>query len=36
MTSGGAIWFQAAGMFDGTNVYLVASDKGVTGKVQVW
>jgi len=36
MTSGGAIWFQAAGMFDGTNVYLVASDAGVTGKVQVW
>jgi len=36
MTSGGAIWFQATGMFDGTNVYLVASDAGVTGKVQVW
>jgi len=36
MTSGGAIWFQATRMFDGTNVYLVASDAGVTGNVQVW
>jgi hypothetical protein len=36
MTSSGAIWFQAAGMFDGTNVYLVASGAGVTAQVQVW
>ncbi|HMD97332.1 MAG TPA: hypothetical protein VKM93_08425 [Terriglobia bacterium] len=36
MTSGGAIYFQAAGMFDGTNVYLVASNAGVTGQIQVW
>jgi hypothetical protein len=35
MTSAGAIWFQAT-MFDATNLYLVASAAGVTGKVQVW
>ncbi len=36
MTSGGSIWFQAALMFDATNLYLVASGAGVTGKAQVW
>lgn len=35
MTSSGAIWFQPA-MYDATNLYLVASDVGVTGKVMVW
>ena len=36
MTSGGAIWFQSATMYDNTNLYLVASDPTVTAKVQVW
>ena len=36
MTSTGSIWFQTAPMFDGTNLYLVASGAGVTGKAQVW
>ena len=36
MTSGGAIWFQPATMYDGTYLYLVASDAGVTAKVQIW
>jgi hypothetical protein len=36
MTSGGAIWFQSPTSYDGTNLYLVASDAGVTGKVIVW
>jgi len=36
MTSSGSIWFQASLMFDATNVYLVASAAGITGKVQVW
>jgi hypothetical protein len=36
MTSGGAIWFQAPTSYDGVNLYLVASDAGVTGKVIVW
>lgn len=36
MTSSGAIWFQAAPLFDGTNLYLVASQGGITAKVQVW
>jgi hypothetical protein len=36
MTSGGAIWFQSPTDFDSTNLYLVASDAGVTGKVLVW
>ncbi len=36
MTSAGAIWFQASTLYDGTNLYLVASDASVTGKVQVW
>jgi hypothetical protein len=36
MTSGGAIWFRTPISYDGTNLYLVASDAGVTGKVVVW
>lgn len=36
MTSGGAIWFQSPTDIDGTNLYLVASDVGVTAKVVVW
>ncbi len=36
MTSGGSIWFQTPTMFDTTNLYLVASDAGITGKVQIW
>lgn len=36
MTSGGAIWFQSPTDMDATNLYLVASDAGVTAKVQVW
>ena len=36
MTSSGAIWFQSPTSYDGTNLYLVASDAGVTGKVIVW
>ena len=36
MTSPGAIWWQSAMDFDGVNLYLVASDAGVTAKVQVW
>jgi len=35
MTSGGAIWFQTPS-YDGENLYLVASDAGVTGRVIVW
>lgn len=35
MTSPGAVWFQTT-MFDSTALYLVASEAGVTGKVQVW
>jgi hypothetical protein len=35
MTSGGAIWFQTPS-YDGTNLYLVASDTAVTGRVIVW
>lgn len=34
MTSGGQIWFQSA-RFDATNLYLVASEAGVTGKAVV-
>lgn len=34
MTSNGQVWWQAT-MFDGTNLYLVASAAGVTCKVQV-
>jgi len=36
MTSGGAIWFQTPNSYDGTNLYFVASDAGVTGRVIVW
>jgi hypothetical protein len=36
MTSGGAIWFQFPTMYDEANLYLVASDAGVTAKVQLW
>ncbi len=36
MTSGGAIWFQSATMYDATNLYLVASDATVTAKVVLW
>jgi hypothetical protein len=35
MTSSGAIWLQAT-LWDATNLYLVASESGVTGKVQLW
>lgn len=36
MTSSGAIWFQSPTDMDGANLYLVASDAGVTAKVQIW
>jgi hypothetical protein len=36
MTSGGAIWFQTPLSYDGVNLYLVASDAGITGRVIVW
>jgi hypothetical protein len=36
MTSPGAIWWQSPTDVDGVNLYLVASDAGVTAKVQVW
>jgi hypothetical protein len=36
LTSGGALWFQSPTMYDTTNLYLVASDAGVTAKVQIW
>jgi len=36
MTSAGAIWWQQPTDVDGVNLYLVASDAGVTAKVQVW
>lgn len=36
MTSGGAFWFQPATLFDATNLYLTASDAGVTASIQVW
>ncbi|HTS69295.1 MAG TPA: hypothetical protein VMO17_09950 [Terriglobia bacterium] len=35
MTSPGAIWWQSPTDMDGVNLYLVASDAGVTAKVQV-
>jgi hypothetical protein len=35
MTSGGQIWFQTE-RYDATNLYLVASDSGLTGFAQVW
>ncbi len=36
MTSGGAIWFQSPTDMDAGNLYLVASDAGVTGKAVLW
>jgi hypothetical protein len=36
LTSGGALWFQSPTLFDGANLYLVASDSDITGKVQLW
>jgi hypothetical protein len=36
MTSPGAIWWQSPADMDNINLYLVASDGGVTAKVQVW
>ncbi|HET7099558.1 MAG TPA: hypothetical protein VFJ52_00290 [Terriglobia bacterium] len=36
MTASGAIWFQSSTMYDGTNLYLVASDPTVTAKVVIW
>jgi len=36
MTSPGAIWWQSPTDVDGQNLYLVASDAGVTARVQVW
>jgi hypothetical protein len=36
MTCAGAIWFQTPLSYDGVNLYLVASDTGVTGKVVLW
>ncbi len=36
MTAGGAIWFQSPTLYDATNLYLVASDAGVTGKALLW
>ena len=35
LTSGGGIWFQSI-RFDETNLYLVASDSGLTGEVTVF
>jgi len=37
MTSsgGGEVWFQST-LFDAANLYLVASDAGITGVVQLW
>ena len=36
MTSDAAIWLQSPIGFDGTNLYLVASDGGITGEVEIW
>ena len=36
MTSPGAIWWQSPADVDDVNLYLVASDAGVTAKVQIW
>ncbi len=36
LTSGGAVWFQSPTDMDATNLYLVASDAGVTAKVLLW
>jgi hypothetical protein len=35
MTSGGLVWFQTT-RYDSSNVYLVASDTGLTGHLKVW
>jgi hypothetical protein len=35
-TSGGDIWFQKALLWDAVNIYLVASDAGVTAKIILW
>lgn len=35
MTSGGAIWLQST-PYDAVNLYLVASDGGITGEADVW
>jgi hypothetical protein len=36
MTSNAIIWFQTPTSYDGANLYLGASDAGVTGRVIVW
>jgi len=36
LTSAGTLWFQSATLYDATNLYLVASDAGVTAKVVLW
>ena len=36
MTSPGSIWWQQPLDMDNVNLYLVASDAGVTAKVQIW
>jgi hypothetical protein len=36
MTSPGSIWFQTATRYDGSFLYLVASDSGITGEVVIW
>lgn len=36
MTSGGKIWFQTPTRYDSTNLFLTASDAGVTGFAVVW
>jgi len=36
MTSPGAIWWQSPTDMDDVNLYLVASDAGVSAKIQVW
>lgn len=36
MTSAGAIWEQSPTPYDATDIYLVASDAGITGVAEVW
>lgn len=36
MKSGGAIWFQNPTGYDASNLYLVASDAGITGDAELW
>ena len=36
MTNGGAIWFQQPIKYDGTNLYLVASDRAATADIVLW